>query len=167
MVSDFSSVGNDSYEKVAQHIYSGSLLAIVIRTGVLAPAMEELLMRGLIYNGISRVVGKVGGVVLSSLIFGVIHGNLLQGIYAGLLGVIFAVLYEIYDRNLFSCILAHMSANLVSVAGTMVPQTSRMIETYFYLLTFVSTLLLFLCMAGVLWCHRRYRTIPSELSCKI
>lgn len=147
----------DSYEKVAQNIYSGGMAAVVIRTVVLAPVMEELLMRGLLYGALSRMIGKAGGTLLSAVVFGAVHGNLLQGIYAFILGVVFAVIYEMYDRNLFSCILAHLCANLVSVAGTLIPQTAEFLVGHFYLVTFASTVLLSVCMLGIGLCHKRYR----------
>lgn len=51
---------------------------------------------------------------LSALLFGVLHRNLVQFAYAGLLGLLLAWLME-KSGHLYGVFLAHMGANLVSV----------------------------------------------------
>lgn len=45
------------------------------------------------------------------MIFGLTHGNLVQFIYATVLGILMAIVYEIYD-SLLASILFHSIANL-------------------------------------------------------
>lgn len=127
-----------TYNEVAKNIYSGGLFLVFLRTVVLAACMEELLMRGLFYRSISCGVGRLLGMLISALVFGVIHGNLLQGIYAFLLGIVFCYVYDRYNRNLFASILAHMAANLVSVMGSMVPRVGYFIALHFIRLTVIA-----------------------------
>jgi hypothetical protein len=53
-------------------------------------------------------------VVVSALIFGITHGNLVQGIYAFLIGVVFCMVYE-YSGRITVVIFSHMAANLFSI----------------------------------------------------
>lgn len=144
-----------TYEEVAESIYSGSQIMIMFRTIFLASFVEELLMRGLCYHALSRVLGVAAGNVLSALIFGIIHGNLLQGLYAFILGVLFAFVYEVYGRKLFVPVLAHISANLVSVLGTTVPSVSLWMSDNFYTLTVLATILLLAAIVGIGIIYRR------------
>lgn len=131
-----------TYEEVSESIYYGDLWMIFARTAVLAPLLEEMLARGLLYRGISILIGRVPAMVLSSCVFALMHGNLLQGIYAFLLGMMFAYIYDRFDRNLWAPILAHMSANVISVLGTSVPAVSKFFGSYYVILTGVMTILM-------------------------
>lgn len=131
-----------TYREVAQSIYSGNIVVLFFRAVIGAALVEELLMRGLFYNGLSQVTGRLAGMLFSSMVFGVIHGNLLQGIYAFLLGVLFCFLYDMSGRDLKAPILAHMSANLASVLATMIPAVARLRTSYFTIQTVVFTALL-------------------------
>ena len=52
--------------------------------------------------------------VISGLIFGMFHGNVVQGIYAFAVGLFFAQVYEA-GKTLFLPVLAHMAVNAVSL----------------------------------------------------
>ena len=49
--------------------------------------------------------------MVSGLLFGLFHGNLVQAVYATLLGIVLAIVYEIYD-SILAPILFHAVANL-------------------------------------------------------
>lgn len=84
----------------------------LVATAVMAPIGEELLCRGIMF----RLAGKVSDKFwiancIQALAFGVIHANLVQGIYAFFLGLILGYIYGKY-RNIWFCILLHASVNL-------------------------------------------------------
>ena len=56
--------------------------------------------------------------LISSAIFGIIHGNLVQFIYAFLIGMILSFVYEKF-KNIWAPIILHAGANLLSVLLTM------------------------------------------------
>ena len=97
------------------------------------------------------------------MVFGVIHGNLLQGIYAFLLGVLFCFLYDMSGRDLKVPILAHMSANLASVLATMIPAIARLRVSYFTIQTIVFTALLIVSLFVIYKCRTGHqkRKLPS------
>ena len=150
-----------TYKEVAQNIYYGGFIIVFVKTVLLAALVEELLMRGLVYRGLSMCMGRICAMVVSAAIFGVFHGNLLQGMYAFLLGMVFAFVYDLSGRRLNAPILAHMSANLVSVLGTMLPVVSAWMARYFYLLTLVSTVLFVVSIFMAVWFARGERRQKS------
>ncbi len=91
----------------------GGILRVIILV-FLSPAAEELLYRGVLYRRMRVWCRFSLAAVQSALIFGVFHGNMLQGIYGFSAGLVFAFLMERYDR-VEAPILSHMSANAVSV----------------------------------------------------
>jgi membrane protease YdiL (CAAX protease family) len=80
----------------------------------MAAFMEELVFRGWLLSRIAEMGGFsrgawLGGAVVSSALFGVVH--LYQGVSGvlatALTGAVFSTLYLLSERNLWGCILAH------------------------------------------------------------
>lgn len=92
---------------------SGSFLYVLLGTGILAPIMEEIIFRyGICYN-LSKI-NRHYGVIVSALIFGLMHGNLIQGTYAALLGTIFGYINQ-KEKSLLPSIIMHISINSLTV----------------------------------------------------
>ncbi|MBO5055633.1 MAG: CPBP family intramembrane metalloprotease [Lachnospiraceae bacterium] len=86
----------------------------MLTTVILAPLVEELICRGIIF----RIAGKVSpgfwaANCIQALAFGILHMNLVQGIYAFLLGLVLGYIYGKY-RNIWICMLLHGVINLTS-----------------------------------------------------
>jgi membrane protease YdiL (CAAX protease family) len=88
---------------------------MLILAGILAPFGEELLFRGVFYPLLRDKWGVWPAVLLSSLIFGIIHGDITVGLTAFLLGIILALIYE-YSRSLWTSILVHAINNSAKIA---------------------------------------------------
>ncbi len=102
-----------TYEQVAGTQYSVSLPAGLVIYGILTPFTEELIFRGVIYNRIRKYFPIPVAGFASALIFGCYHGNVIQMLYAILMGMAIALIYECYNRNLAAPVLFHCSANIV------------------------------------------------------
>ena len=89
----------------------------IITTCIGAPLAEELLFRGLIHRRLRKVLNVVPAMIISSLLFGIIHGNIIQAIYATLIGLICAFVYEKF-KNLWAPIILHAAANSFAVIST-------------------------------------------------
>ena len=107
-------VHDAQYDEIAEMISSPGLLSQFVVVGVIGPIMEELLFRGVIYRRMRDYVGVMWAVILSGILFGVAHGNLTQGLFAGLLGMLLALYYEHYG-SLWAPCAAHMANNIFSV----------------------------------------------------
>lgn len=85
----------------------------IIYIVVLGPIMEEILFRGLMFNRLSKGFGVACALILQSIAFGIYHSNLVQGIYTGVLGILFAFVY-IRFKTIFAPILLHCLLNASS-----------------------------------------------------
>ncbi|MFI3176828.1 MAG: CPBP family intramembrane glutamic endopeptidase [Eubacteriales bacterium] len=102
------------FEEIAENIYSSTIFVQILVVGILVPIVEELLFRGLLYRRMRYYSNVTVAIVISSAIFGVYHGNVVQAIYAGIMGAAMAYIYEKY-RSILWPILFHMIANCTSV----------------------------------------------------
>ena len=83
----------------------------VLSYGILAPLGEETVFRGVVYGQFKKACGVPAAMVLSAILFGLFHGNLVQFVYAAVLGLGLALVREIYD-SLLASMFFHMVANL-------------------------------------------------------
>jgi membrane protease YdiL (CAAX protease family) len=95
-------------DSLMQGSFGGTLLAV----GICAPICEEIAFRYFIYHNLARG-NKIVAVIISAGLFGVAHGNLLQGMYAFAFGLIFAFADEDYN-SLIPSIIMHMTVNSLS-----------------------------------------------------
>lgn len=101
-------------EEVAVSLFNTSiLLAVYLAVALLAPISEELIYRGLIYRRLRDYLGVKWAMVMSALIFGLVHGNMVQFVFAFLIGLALAAVYERY-KTIWAPIAAHMAVNLFS-----------------------------------------------------
>jgi membrane protease YdiL (CAAX protease family) len=90
-------------------------LFMLILVGFLAPFAEELLFRGVIYTFLRERWGIWLGVLVSSLIFGLMHGNLAVGVTGFLLGIVAALVFE-YSKSLWPAVIVHVINNSLKVS---------------------------------------------------
>lgn len=102
---------SDSYEEVSETLYSGNVWIRIACVGLFGPVVEELVMRGLLYQRLRSMMRPGAAMFWSALAFGIIHGNIVQGVYAFLVGLFFAWLME-YSHRILIPIAGHMAANL-------------------------------------------------------
>ncbi len=105
---------SENFSDVSLAIDSAPLVWQVLATVVAAPLVEELLFRGLIYKRLRRHFRPLYCALISSLIFGITHGNLVQFLYAFAVGMALAYVFERY-KNLWAPVLLHAMANLTAV----------------------------------------------------
>ncbi|MCR4705096.1 MAG: HAD hydrolase-like protein [Lachnospiraceae bacterium] len=108
----FKLAASDSgYREVAESQYSVSLTLGLILYGVISPITEEILFRGLIYGRMRKFFSLPVSMVVSSFLFGAYHGNILQGLYGFLLGLMIVYLYE-KTQHFAMPVMAHALANM-------------------------------------------------------
>lgn len=106
------------FAEANEHFYGSTLLIEIIGSAILTPVLEELLYRGVIYERLRFFMGKKWrAILLSSLIFALVHLNLVQFIYAFGMGIVLAVCMEV-TGHVYGAVLAHMAANMIAVLRT-------------------------------------------------
>ncbi len=78
-----SAIMNRAFERASPLVWVLSVVVI----GGLAPVAEELLFRGFLLPVFARRWGAAVGIGISALMFGITHGDLLQGSFAVLVGL--------------------------------------------------------------------------------
>jgi uncharacterized protein len=110
------------YSKIMQQLLSGQGIVVVILTVVVAPIAEELIFRGVILHMANRYITFAGANLLQAILFGIYHGNLVQGIYAGLLGLLLGIMYYKYN-SVLAPVLLHMIINASAFFTFLIPDT--------------------------------------------
>ena len=102
------------YEETSEEMFyqTGLLLQLAV-IGVIGPICEELVFRGLVFRRARDYVGFWPAASLSGLVFGIYHGNVTQGIFAAIMGIIFAMVYEHYG-TIWASITAHIANNVMA-----------------------------------------------------
>ena len=103
----------ESFDEVSDIISNSGMLMQVITVVVVGPICEEMLMRAVIYRRMRTCHGFWFSAIASAAIFGVIHGNWVQFVYAFIVGFIIAYVYEM-TGNLLMPIIFHMTINGIS-----------------------------------------------------
>lgn len=102
------------FQEANRQFFGGQMIFELIGSCLLVPIAEELLFRGVVYKRLRLLTGLWPALIGSALIFGVVHFNMVQFLYAGILGLLLAFLYE-KTGWLYTAILAHIAANLMAV----------------------------------------------------
>ena len=111
IIFDSYSEGYTSTEKI---LFSGALFMRLFVLGIIVPVCEEYIFRGIVFKRLTIQVKPIAAVLISAILFGLYHGNMLQGVYATLMGIILGLLYEKY-RNLLAPIIVHAVANMTVI----------------------------------------------------
>lgn len=141
----------ESYTDTQQIIEGGGFLMQLVTAGIVAPIVEELIFRGLVYRRTKKMTGTIAAAILSAALFGVFHGNWVQAPYAFIIGIVAVFVYEKF-KSIVAPIMLHMSANILSVlimtlASSDTPTVDSLnIDT----LSYVSSLIIFIFITGVL-----------------
>lgn len=101
-----------AYEQVARQQFGTGLVAGLLFYGIISPLAEEVVFRAVIYNRLRKRTITPIAMVAGGILFGLYHGNLVQGIYGSLLGIALAWVYEKRD-SFFAPLLFHSVANIL------------------------------------------------------
>lgn len=108
------------YLEVTEYLEMGSSFRAFLYTVLAAPVVEELLFRGVVLGYLRRGFSDRTSVLVSALLFAIIHFNWIQGGYAFLLGILLGHLC-LRTKSLWMSIFLHMFINLGSFFVFLVP----------------------------------------------
>lgn len=92
--------------QAAVPVWAGILLY-----GLAAPFSEEVCFRGILYGRVRQSFGPSAGMLFAGILFGLYHGNLVQGLYGAVFGMLLCLVYE-KRKSLFAAAFFHGAANL-------------------------------------------------------
>ena len=103
----------ETYNSSVGMVLTGNYLLVVFVAGIIGPITEEVLFRYFQFNS-CKAIGLRYAILVTALSFGAMHGNWIQGGYAFVLGLVFAIVNNRED-NLLPSIIIHITINLSSV----------------------------------------------------
>lgn len=128
-----------NYQSPAQQLTETTpAVAIAIMSLIIAPIGEEALMRGFLYPLLRTRFSAASTITITTLLFALLHGNLIQIILTIPLGIALGYLYE-RTQNLTACISAHTLFNAIALVLPSVPvkTTQAAIAVVILLITFI------------------------------
>lgn len=111
----FGSLRVVSNSTTAETIMGLDVWVMIIALAIVPPVSEELMMRGTLLECWRRYA-PVGALILTSLLFGLLHAAPSSIIIYFGLGLLLGAVYLI-TRNVWLCMIVHLINNLVSVIG--------------------------------------------------
>lgn len=134
----------------------------VLLIGLLPAICEETTHRGLVLNGMKHN-GGIRAIVLTGLLFGLMHFNIVQFGYAFLVGMIFCIVTMV-SRSIIPAMIMHFMNNFLSLfisysinstwlKNGVVDFVLNMFTSSSFLTTFIiRILIILLCFYGICWC---------------
>lgn len=99
---------NKNIEELFQHP-----VIMFIRVCLVAPIVEEVLIRGFVLDSLMNSYTTIIALVISTILFAILHFNFVQTLSAMICGFILGLIY-IMTGSLFCCILTHSLYNTIS-----------------------------------------------------
>ncbi|MGN1341818.1 MAG: lysostaphin resistance A-like protein [Bacilli bacterium] len=84
----------------------------ILCSGIIGPIFEEILFRYSLINKLEKFNSKRMVIILSSLIFGIFHNNIVTIIYATIVGFVNSSLY-LKNKDIMVPIMVHVSGNII------------------------------------------------------
>ena len=85
-------------------------LSMFLYAGIFGPVIEEIIYRGFLMKSLQKY-GKTFAILVSAAVFGLMHGNPLQSIFAFMVGLVFG--YAAMEYSIYFSILLHVLNNLL------------------------------------------------------
>lgn len=108
---------SQGFQNANASFFGGEVLFQLLGSCIIIPIAEELVFRGVVYRRLRMHFDVTKALLISAVIFGIVHTNLVQFIYAALLGILLAFLYE-KSGFFYVPVLGHAAANTIAVLRT-------------------------------------------------
>jgi len=114
----------DSYAANSSSI-DGSLMSWITAV-LMAPVLEEIVFRGLMYTRLKKGLPVIAAAIVTSLAFGIAHGTMIWAIYTFIFSLVLIWVFEKF-QSLGACIVLHMAYNLSGMALSLIPEEAAIV----------------------------------------
>lgn len=146
----------ESYVESSSALTSDKPVIDFLAVVLMAPLVEELLFRGVIYDALCLVVPAGAAVVFQAMLFGSTHSTLLWMLYSGLIGCVLGYVRK-RSHSLWPCIVMHSAFNGSSYLFTWFSQRYSEDTATVTFVFLASAFVLLLSLYGI-----SFRTTPKE-----
>lgn len=105
---------SDGFLEANENFFAGTVFMELLASCVVIPIAEELLFRGVVLQRCIGLVGERMGIIFSALLFGLIHMNLVQFLYASVIGLVLAFIVQ-KTKKISLAVCGHGMANLLAI----------------------------------------------------
>ncbi|MDE7200850.1 MAG: CPBP family intramembrane metalloprotease [Lachnospiraceae bacterium] len=114
----------ESYTDMMDTTFGESQALAMLAAVILAPINEECIMRGLILKNLQRFFSTPVVVIIQAVLFGIIHANLVQGLYVLPVGAALGYV-AIKSRSVLPSIFMHLFYNTLSFTVVLLPEVCQ------------------------------------------
>lgn len=116
---------------------NNKILITLLSTGIIGPIIEELMFRGIVYNEAKNKYNNKKAIIITTIIFAILHVNFMQIIYAFIMGLIFIKVYE-ESKNIKAPIILHMASNITTTLYLiLLTKDNLIINLIFLIISFI------------------------------
>ena len=95
-------------------VTQGNTVLVLLSVFITAPLLEEFVFRGLMMGFIKKYWALAPAVILPAVVFGIIHGNILQGLYTFAAALVFSY-FRIKGNSFWCAFTAHCGFNMSNI----------------------------------------------------
>lgn len=144
----------------ADYYSLGNFFLQIFTVAILPAFCEEFLHRGVILQGVKHM-GFKKAIVISSLLFGLMHFNINQVCYAFVIGLILGFV-SVVSKNIFPAVIIHFTNNFISIylefaeargwaLGDVLTKLQMFLLNNNGFTVFISTALIMIAVVALLW----------------
>lgn len=153
----------NQYSELMESLLGGNIWLSLFVTVILAPLAEEFLFRGVTLKKAQKIMPFMAANALQALLFGIYHMNLIQGVYAFVLGIILGFTAE-YFHSIWASILLHAFVNGSAEVLSSLP--AAITETYVGVICIAVVGVALLFVAAKLYPAARKEPVVADISAK-
>lgn len=102
------------FQTANENFFAGTVIVEILASCVVVPAAEELLFRGVVQKRCMMMAGEKMGILFSALLFGIVHVNFVQFLYAAVLGLVLGAIVQ-KTGKVSLAVWGHAAANLIAI----------------------------------------------------
>ena len=114
-----------SYDEISELLATDSFIIQLLAMGIAAPIIEEVIFRGILINRMSWLPAWAA-VLIQGMLFGAVHMNLFQSLYAFIAGILLGMIYVRF-RSIIIVIAGHMAYNTSSLLVSKIPDEQTVV----------------------------------------
>ena len=120
--------------------YDTNIFILVLTSGIVGPIIEELIFRGLLYNGFKEEYTPMLSIIITSVLFSIFHTGIINIVYSFELSFLLIYVYEKY-KTIKAPIIMHITSNIFVMLFVYILSLSSLVN-YILLIIFIIGLLL-------------------------
>lgn len=97
-----------------ERLFSIAVPVQIILYGIVSPVVEEILFRGALFHVLQKILPWGAAAIITSAVFAVFHGNVIQMLYAFPMGMVFQLFLK-KSGSLMAPAACHAGSNITSV----------------------------------------------------